>query len=77
MTVVQMTDAHAIRLNILQTVNNDAAAFTEAHKFVGDEVLKLELFKACYAQSHENTPLAKAMAAATEAKQRYDLITAQ
>ncbi|MGL5281074.1 MAG: DUF2560 family protein [Plesiomonas shigelloides] len=78
MTVVQMTPAQEIRLGLLKTVGNDAGAFTEANKFVGDDVLKFELFRECYSVTYnENTPVSKTITAIAEAKQRYDLITAQ
>lgn len=75
--IVQITDTQKLKLELLTLVSNDATAFKKASEFVGNDMLRFELFRTCYAQAHmQPTPVAKAEEAVTEAEQRLAIMGA-
>ncbi len=75
--IIQITDAQALKLDLLAAVSNDATAFKKASEFVGNDMLKFALFKTCYEQAHlQPTPATKADEAVTEAEQRLAIMGA-
>jgi len=73
--IVQITDAQKLKLELLTLVSNDATAFKKATEFVGNDMLRLELFRTCYAQAHlQPTPATKADEAVAEAEQRLAIM---
>ena len=73
--IVQITDAQKLKLELLTLVSNDATAFKKATEFVGNDMLRFELFRTCYAQAHlQPTPVAKADEAVTGAEQRLAIM---
>ena len=75
--IIQITDAQALKLDLLTVVSNDATAFKKASEFVGNGMLKFSLFKTCYEQAHmQPTPATKADEAVTEAEQRLNIMGA-
>lgn len=77
MSVIQVTDLQAMRLELLRLVQNDPAAYKGASDFIGDQAIKYEVFKDCYLQAHhEPTAIAKTLSAIAEAEQRLLLIQA-
>lgn len=73
--IVQITDAQKLKLELLTLVSNDATAFKKASEFVGNDMLRYELFRTCYSQAHlQPTPVAKSDEAVTEAEQRLAIM---
>ena len=73
--IVQITDAQQLKLELLSLVSSDETAFKKASEFVGNDMLRFELFRTCYAQAHlQPTPVAKADEAVTEAEQRLAIM---
>ena len=75
--IVLITDAQKLKLELLTLVSNDATAFKKVSEFVGNDMLRFELFRTCYAQAHlQPTPVAKAEETVTEAEQRLAIMGA-
>jgi len=75
--IIQITEAQALKLDLLLVVSNDATAFKKASEFVGFDMLKFALFKTCYYQANlQPTPATKADEAVTEAEQRLNIMGA-
>ena len=52
--IVQITDTQKLKLELLTLVSNDATAFKKATEFVGNDMLRFELFRTLQSRGVES-----------------------
>lgn len=72
--MAELTSSQQVKLDIYKLVQMNNAAAQEAFQFIGDDAMKLELFKIHYNQTNTMTDaVARAIDAARKAQECLDL----